>query len=54
MPEMYTLEEAQKILAKRECLAFGHELGVVTTGDGDTPTVFCERCGDRWAKVTTD
>jgi len=41
----YTLDEARRELARRECVALGHDWVVVTGGGGEPRLVLCERCG---------
>ena len=45
----YTLDEARRELARRECAADGHAWDVVT-GSGARPILlFCDRCHRSWS-----
>jgi hypothetical protein len=45
----YTLKEAERELAKRECGIYGHTFDVtVTTGSGNPRIVVCTRCSRTW------
>jgi hypothetical protein len=45
----YTLDEAQRELARRECGMFGHNFDVqIIYGNGDPQVVMCSRCGKTW------
>jgi hypothetical protein len=41
----YTLAEARRLLAERECREHGCDLQQQRYADGSTTLVFCERCG---------
>ena len=41
----YTLDEAERELARRECARFGHDWNVIETGARPT-AITCGRCGD--------
>lgn len=43
--ERYTLEEAAKVIAERECETFGHSWDVIQEVGSHTPTaIVCTRC----------
>jgi hypothetical protein len=44
----YTLTEAQKELARRECATHGHDWDVVVKFGGDPTHVLCSNCGRSW------
>lgn len=46
----YTLAEAKKILDRRECMFFGHNLREIKQFGGEVVIIYCDRCGDRWVK----
>lgn len=42
----YTLDEAREVLAREQCIHFGHDWQVVMAGPWDVPVkIFCGRCG---------
>ena len=42
----YTLEEARRELARRECTFLGHDLQIIYEGLGEPKQIVCERgCG---------
>jgi hypothetical protein len=51
----YTLAEAERLLARRECLTEGHALEqeVVRTAGGETVhlILWCSRCGGRFTET---
>lgn len=45
----FTLDEAERELAQRECLAHGHSLDtIVVLGSSDPAALVCSRCGRSW------
>lgn len=54
--ERFTLDEARRILERRECLREGHDLrqpevGVLCSPTRFEPHAVCERCGARFEEV---
>jgi 6-pyruvoyl-tetrahydropterin synthase len=50
---LYTLEDAQRELAQRECVLHGHNFDVIVKlGSADPHLVICMRCGRSWGIVT--
>lgn len=47
----YTLAEARKILAARDCFNGHTELTENITGDGDVFLIVCAHCGARYKRV---
>lgn len=41
----YTLPEARREIARRECAFHGHDWRVVIAGTGQPVAITCERCG---------
>lgn len=47
---LYTLADAQRELARRECEMHHHDIDVVYVGLSTDPArIVCSRCGDSWA-----
>lgn len=47
--QTYTLAEAERILAKRECLNHGHDFEIMIDNlTSDPTTIICTRCGRNW------
>jgi hypothetical protein len=45
----YTLAEAERILAKRECFNHGHDFEVmIDNRTSDPAAIMCTRCGRSW------
>lgn len=47
MVDRPTDEEIAKV-RRWECSANGHDLNIITTGNGSPITIICGRCGARW------
>jgi hypothetical protein len=46
----YTLAEARREIARRECVGRGHDTKVICNGLSTEPIrIVCGRCGDSWA-----
>jgi hypothetical protein len=50
----FTLDEAAKTLARRECMFHGHDFDVVVNGAGVPQRILCERCGELWKVEDSD
>ena len=49
MPQLYTLEEAKRVLATDLCASDGHDYEVQERREAHEPrSVICNRCGSRW------
>jgi hypothetical protein len=47
--QRYTLEEAQELLARRECAIHGHSYSIICIDGINAPTaVQCDKCGETW------
>lgn len=46
--QLYTIEQAQQIIAVRTCSASGHDFDIVTINSLDPVSVICSRCNRVW------
>jgi hypothetical protein len=47
----YTLEEAARELARRECGGHGHDFEMIVVFGGEPTGIICARCGRSWRIV---